>query len=209
MNQPSEACDDGNKRSGDGCDSQCQIEEPDGWIIDVGYSSRGQVEAEKSETLIPLSQDVSGQGAKIQVSRGLLTGAIAFHSHAYSEDVPGGFENGAVVEEGKEELIGSEFYLALGVGKLFSFDSFQIHPRAQVGFFKRELEVLLGGETRVHEGSGLGLGVGAALRYQLNDRFLVFGDIDFWNDAATTERDGNTHSDGDTTRFGLGLSFTL
>ena len=174
----------------------------------MGYSSRDQVEAEKSETVLPLSQDVSGQGAKIQVSwvnyrRDCISFPCLFGRCS------GGFENGAVVEEGKEELIGSEFYLALGVGKLFSFDSFQIHPRAQVGFFKRELEVLFGGETRVHEGSGLGLGVGAALRYQLNDRFLVFGDIDFWNDAATTERDGNTHSDGDTTRFGLGLSFTL
>lgn len=43
----------------------------------------------------------------------------------------------------------------------------------------------------------------------LNDRFLIFGDIDFWSDAATTERDGNTHGAGDTTKFGLGLSFTL
>ncbi len=49
----------------------------------------------------------------------------------------------------------------------------------------------------------------AVLRYQLNDRFLIFGDLDFWHHAATTERDGNTHSDGDTIRFGLGLSFTL
>jgi cysteine-rich repeat protein len=218
VNQSSESCDDGNRSDGDGCDRLCRIEskpepepEPEPevhqWIIDVGYSTRAQVDAE--DDTINLDEDVAGAGFKIQASYNYFTGGISFHGYSFTGDYVDSTDE--FNDEGEGELVGSLLSLSAGVGKLIDFDALQIHPRAQVGYFVRDLERFrdMSSQTRAYKGSGLGFGVGLALRYQFSEILGVYGELDFLSDGAVTERSGNDYSDGGSTQFGLGLSIFL
>ena len=215
-NQASESCDDGNRVNGDGCDRYCQIErkpepepapepEPEPqvhqWIIDVGYSSRAQVDASNGEAR--LDEDVPGTGIKLQASYDYFTGGFSFQSSAFEAE-PTSLSSGFATA--KSELVGSLVSLTAGVGKRFRFDALQVHPRVQLGYFMRQMQdfAIVGDAKRLHEGSGVGFGAGVALRYQFTEMFGVYSELDLWSDGALTERDGKELSEGGMTQFGLG-----